>query len=261
MEELDKTTLDLPIWIVNLEKDIDKRQFMEDQLRKLELNYEIIPAIDGKLLSENDLVFYSKTIALRDFGRELTPGELGCANSHIKLWHSIVDHNYDEVLILEDDIHIGRDLVDILRHRDKLPSDYQHINFSTKAKQRPIGDFVFDIFRASNHIERAYSTEAYLLTNSGARKLLDLVYPLYMPIDNFISIADIVSYGIYPKVAVSGNFSSGIGQRWTNIPKLSFGQKKWQQFKEILKSIAIFFGATEQGLINLHLKINKILKR
>jgi glycosyl transferase family 25 len=234
---------------------------MEARFHNLELEFEFIVAVDGKTLSENDLAIYSKTIALRDFGRELTPGELGCAFSHIKMWQKLVNSDYEEVLILEDDVLIGRALIDILHNRNKLPKDYQHVNFSTKAKQQPTGDFVTDIYRASNHMERAYSSEAYLITKSGAQRLLDLVNPLYMPIDNFITIAGIVSYGIFPSVAVSAGFSSSIGRRLDNMPKVTFGQKKWRQFKEILKSIAIFFGATEQSLINAHLKINKILKR
>lgn len=255
------SAIDIPVWIINLKCDTERLQFMQQQMDRLRIDYRIIEAIDGRSLSENEKMPYSKTIALRDFGRELTPGEIGCALTHIRIWNLMIEENIDELLVLEDDVHIGIGLIEVLKHRDRLPKDYQHVNFSTNARQDPFGEFVTDIYRVSHHAERPYSTLAYLLTKAGAHKLLNLVSPLYMPIDNFITITDIVSYGIYPRVAVLAETPSGIGRRSDNMPKLSFRQKKWRQFKEIIKSLAIFFGATEQGLINLHLKINKILKR
>jgi|LSQX01.2.fsa_nt_gb glycosyl transferase family 25 len=255
------SSIEVPVWIINLKRDTERLQFMQEQMERLGIDYRVIEAIDGRSLGEDEKEPYSKSIALRDFGRELTPGEIGCALTHIRIWNQTIEEDINEVLVLEDDVYIGIGLIEVLKHRDRLPQDYQHINFSTNALQIPFGDFVTDIYRASRHAERPYLTSTYLITKNGAQKLLDLVSPLYMPIDNFITITDIVSYGIYPRVAVLSETPSGIGSRWKNMPKLSFGQKKWRQFKEIIKSIAIFFGATEQGLINIHLKINKILKR
>lgn len=258
MEAFKNDIIDLPIWVLNLYRDTNRRQFMEFQLQNLGLKFSIVEALDGNNLVENDLHFYSKKIALRDYGRELTSSELGCALSHIGMWQKLVDSEYDEVLILEDDVLIGRALIGVLRNRRKLPFGYQHINFSTKAKQLPFGEAVIDIYRASKHLENAYSTEAYLITKSGAQKLLSLLDPLYLPIDHFVCITDIVSYGIYPSIAISADFSSSIGRRGQYMPKVSFRQKKWRQFKQILKAVAIFFGVSKEALIKAHWKLNKI---
>lgn len=255
------SSIEIPVWIINLKRDTERLQFMQEQMQRLRIDYRVIEAVDGRSLADDEKAPYSRTIALRDFGRELTPGEIGCALTHIRLWKLMIEEGISEVLVLEDDVHIGIVLIEVLKHRERLPQDYQHINFSTNARQVPFGKFLNDIYRASKHAERPYLTSAYLITKTGAQKLLDLVSPLYMPIDNFITITDIRSYGIFPKVIVLAETPSGIGRRSDNMPKLSFRQKKWRQFKEIIKSLAIFFGATEQGLINLHLKINKILKR
>lgn len=255
------STIDIPVWIINLKRDTEKLIFMQTQMQRLGIDYQIIEAIDGRSLDEDQKAPYSRSIALRDFGRELTPGEIGCALTHIRIWNLMVERNIDELLILEDDVHLGIGLIEVLKHRDRFPADYQHVNFSTNARQIPFGEFVADIYRTSRHGERPYLTSAYLLTKAGALNLLNLVSPLYMPIDNFITITDIISYGIFPRVTVLAETPSSIGRRWENMPNVTFGQKKWRQFKEILKSIAIFFGATEQGMISTHLKINKILKR
>jgi GR25 family glycosyltransferase involved in LPS biosynthesis len=42
--------VDLPIWVLNLERSKERRAFMEKQLQNLDLEFEIIKAVDGKLL-------------------------------------------------------------------------------------------------------------------------------------------------------------------------------------------------------------------
>jgi len=249
----------LPIWVINLERDEVKRHFMEDQLQRLGVEYQINKAVDGTNLSENNFELYSKEMALTDFGRELTLGELGCAISHVKMWQAIIEENLDEVLILEDDARIGHAILEVLAHRDKLPDDYQHINFSTRAKQIPTGDFITDIYRASRHAERPYSTFAYLITQEGAQYLMDFVFPIYMPIDNFISISGIKSYGTYPPVVVMEEFQSSIGSRWDNLPDPGYFLKKFRQFKDIMKALAIFLGFSKEKLIKIHLRLNHLL--
>lgn len=256
-----KAICNLPIWVLNLKRDTEKRLFMQEQLDKFGVQYQIVEAIDGRTLRPDELKPYSKEIALRDFGRELTSGELGCALSHIKMWNQMINEQLNEVLILEDDIHVGRAIFDVLAERENFPDDYQHINFSTRAKQVPFGEFITDIYRASNHLERPYLTSAYLLTMKGAQYLLKLANPLYMPIDNFISISGIKSYGIHPKVVVLSEMDSTIGRRWDNMPEPGFCLRKFREFKNILKAIAIFFGFSESGLIKIHLQLNRLLSK
>ena len=253
------TDHNLPIWVLNLERDKEKRHFMEEQLKRLGKPYQIVEAVDGKKLSADDLQFYSRKMALTDFGRELSPGELGCALSHIKMWRRILEEDLKEVLILEDDAHIGHALFNVLAHRDRMPADYQHINFSTRARQIPFGDFITDIYRASKHAERPYLTSAYLITQEGAQFLLDFVIPIYMPIDNFISISGIKSYGIFPPVVILAETESSIGRRWDDMPKPRFFLRKFRQFKDILKAIAFFLGFSKATLVRLHLRLNHLL--
>ena len=222
--------------------------------------YRVIEAVDGRSLTEEDLKCYSKELALRSLGRELNPGEIGAGLSHAQMWELLVNEHHQEVLILEDDVRIGRSLFAILEHKQKLPEGYEHINFSTDAAQLPFGDFITDIYRASRYKEEAWLASAYLLTAKGARKLLNLVYPLYMPIDDFVSLTDLISYGIYPKVVIPAEFASSIGRR-TRLPEPGFMLRKFWEFKNILKSIAIFLGFTPQFLVKVHLQINQAIGR
>jgi glycosyl transferase family 25 len=245
----------IPIWVLYLERERARLQHMQVHLKELGVQFRIIEGIDGKTLTPENLKGYSKRLAVADYGRELYQGELGCAFSHIYMWELMIKEQLDAVLILEDDVRISRSLINILANLDKLPEDYEHINFSTKTAQIPFGNFITDIYRASNHHERPYSAGAYLLTRKGAQKLLKLVFPLYMPIDNYISFANIKSYGIYPKVAIHPEIQSTIGRRGRH-PKPRFLIKKYQQLKDISKAILFFIGFTPENLVDFHLKIN-----
>jgi len=248
----------LPFWVVNLPREEERRRFMEDQLQRFGVNYEIIAAVDGQNLTEDDLRSYSRRLALQHLKRELSLGEIGCALSHIHLWERILEEDYPEVVILEDDTRLGKAFFEVLENRDKFPPGYELINFGTEAATKPFGDFVTDIYRCSNYNGQAYSTFAYLLTQKGAQKLVSLVRPFYMPIDDFMSVSGLKSYGIYPKVVVQASFKTNIGARHKVLAGPGFWEKKYSQFKDILKASAVFLGISQQSLTTAHLKLQQM---
>jgi len=208
---------ELPIWVLNLERSKDRRYFMEEQLRKLNLKFEITRAVDGRNIPENDLNRYSRKDAMKCAGRELSPGEIGCALSHAKMWERITMENLNEVLILEDDVIIGEMLIRILDFRHKFPVDWEFMNFVTSAKQIPLDVSIYDIYRACRFKGYANSTCAYFINRAGAKKLLSHVYPIRWAADGLTGrtyITDLISYGIDPKVAALSNFESDI---WKDV--------------------------------------------
>ena len=103
-----------PVWLLSLERSRDRREFMVKQLQALNLQFEIVPAVDGKCLDSEDLKHYSAPEAIKAIQREMKPGEIGCALSHARMWERIVAENIEEVLILEDDVMIKSELLDVL---------------------------------------------------------------------------------------------------------------------------------------------------
>ena len=164
--------------------------------------------------------------------------------SHAKIWELIIKEKLEEVLVLEDDVKIGRSLLGILENRCKLPTDCEFVNFSTDAPQEPFGEFIADIYRVSRHREFANGCSAYLITRKGAEKLLSKVFPIRWPADSLTGrtyITGLISYGIYPRVAVLGDFESSIWGN-TSIPKPHFKTRKYNELRQAIKPIAILFG-------------------
>jgi glycosyl transferase family 25 len=239
----------LPIWVLNLKKDRHRLRFISKQLRALGLDFTVVEALDGAFLSPEDWMRYSRERALQFSGRELTPGEVGCALSHARMWERMVREGLKELLIFEDDVWIGRALPDILRHRSRLPKDWELVNFSTDAPQEPFGDFLTDIYRASRHKELPDRASAYLLNTKGAKKLLGHVYPIGHTADGLTwrtDITGVISYGVYPRVVILSDLDSSIWARG-EIRKPGFAVRKYREFIFMLKTILRFFGIPQSA--------------
>lgn len=96
------------IYMINLVRRPERRQKMELSFAEVGLIVDDFPAVDGnelndKLLEEigiKSLVGYADPY----HNRPMTTGEIGCFLSHYYIWQTMVDHQLQEVLILEDDI-------------------------------------------------------------------------------------------------------------------------------------------------------------
>ncbi|MBQ0425162.1 glycosyltransferase family 25 protein, partial [Proteus mirabilis] len=102
----------MKIYIVNLEKDIERKASIKAQLDALNLDYQFISAVYGKALSQEEIAQLSP-----DFEKtRLTLPELGCALSHLKVYREIIKNNDEIALILEDDVRINSDLIELLEY-------------------------------------------------------------------------------------------------------------------------------------------------
>lgn len=203
-----------PIWVANLARSPERRRFMQQQFESMNLPYRMINASDGNTLSQEELQTYSKRHALKDKGRELSRGEIGCALTHANMYQQMLDDNLDEVLILEDDIVITRDLLNVLLQRRKFPPDWDAVNFAnTWAKTTPRGELLCKDYRICRFKSIANRTSAYLINRQGAKKLIEHVYPIRLPADDLVGrtrISGLHLYGITPSVVALANFESDI---------------------------------------------------
>jgi hypothetical protein len=116
------TAKDFPVLYVNLEKDVSKKEILEENLQKNGFRYERIDAIYGKKLGDKS--YRAKVSKLLDIPDEkLEPSfwmdrknfktmcsyedvvlaKVGCYLSHILAIKTALENNYENVLILEDD--------------------------------------------------------------------------------------------------------------------------------------------------------------
>ena len=192
--------------VISLKKSIDRREYIIKQCNQIGIEYEILEGIDGSTLPENirDEFVQARKNAYAPKGLppskwEVTPGVVGCALSHINAYKKIVESNTDAALILEDDAILTDRLKTLMENRiatkllregqveiiqlAAVKSDYGYlpeIKLLDRVKLAP----GLTIGKAAKIIPGA---SCYIISKSGAQKLLDNILPLRYESDQILA--------------------------------------------------------------------------
>jgi glycosyl transferase family 25 len=119
------------ILYINLERRPDRKEYMENQLKKIKWTGEVerINAVDGRTLnldSVSDLLSIRASLEANDNtprefapGSVMTKGAVGCALSHREAYLNVHNGKHNKVLILEDDAYFDNDF--LKKFNDILP--------------------------------------------------------------------------------------------------------------------------------------------
>jgi len=152
-----------PIYYLNLDGQLDRKQYMEDQFKYWEVeNYTRISAYDGR---EDDL----SDIIKGKYPDMMTSGEIGCVTSHLKAikhWYETSDSPY--AIIMEDDCSL-----DPVHYWNFTWQDfYSQIPYDWDVVQIAIictGDIHVKLHK---RFVNDFSTACYLINRHHAEKLL-----------------------------------------------------------------------------------------
>ena len=162
---------------LNLEREAERRRFMQEQLAEVGIPGERIDAVDGSKPLPPELARHFSDKHVMDVGA------LGCYASHIKAWHQIVNEDVPVALVLEDDAILDRNLASILSEVvAALPKGWDMVHLASKPDRA-----VCTIAKLSGLELVQYSrvppgAVGYLLSYAGAHKLV-LAKPRVWPID------------------------------------------------------------------------------
>lgn len=204
----------LHIFVINLKRRPDRKALIETRLNNLGIqNFEIIEAVDGKELPEDLSEVYNEDSAIQ-IQRRLKKSEIACALSHLKIAKKIIDENLDYAIILEDDAELTLQFKHFVKDFDIEPNKFdflilgsfssnQFFNGKLKTKESPykliekesityLDNIEFNVGNITIHkthyptqkIDFIHGTHAYMLSNSGAKKLLEINYPVVVEADN-----------------------------------------------------------------------------
>ena len=213
---------DFPIYVINLERSRDRREVMREHLTSLGLRFEFITAVDGAALNPTQATLYSASAAQETIGRELLPGEIGCALSHYDIYRQMVEGGTEVALIIEDDVALSKDLLEVLRVAAESNFEWDLVNLITDVDEVIREDeLVASPYRLTHFNEMPNRTGAYLLRLSGAQKLLSSALPVRMAADTLTGDfhgSGLILRGIFPPLATLLPFKSTF-QRGNYPPK------------------------------------------
>lgn len=122
--------MNLKVFYINLDRDQDRKQHMEDMLSELGFDYERMRAIEGQLIEIQD--YYDDKLALEKNGGSLTTAEIGCAASHREIYRRIVREQIPYTLVFEDDIVVVKNfkqIIDLVITKNSNRSRWEYLTF------------------------------------------------------------------------------------------------------------------------------------
>jgi len=188
------------VYYINLEEDKNKKEYFETEISKSRflstscVRYEAVVGkyIDIRVIPETIITTRAKNDVIaqkqKTYGISLTYGALACALSHHLIYQECRSAK-KPYLVLEDDIIIedtfDSDLINLLNeiNQNNIKYDilYLGCNEIPGFQKKIINDTISE---ARGLITGTYG---YILSNSGAQKLLETIFPLYKQIDSCIS--------------------------------------------------------------------------
>ena len=182
-DEIEIKKLKLKTYILNLDRRPDRwDNFVKNSSELNFLKYERFSAVDGDKVSSTTQL--QRIFNNNDYNMKV--GMVGCLMSHIKMYIELIYSDYDVYCILEDDIEFTSnfqnkflnifqqlknnnwDLVYLGHHlRNLNDKEYSYNNASIPTIQKTN---VYQSFQLS-----LGGTIGYLITKSGAQKLLDFI--------------------------------------------------------------------------------------
>ena len=229
----------MKVFLINLDRESERLKFADDQLRRSGVAYERIPAVYGKLLSEEE-----KTASVNKFrcwcayGQMLRDGEIGCGLSHCGIYRKMINENLDAVCVLEDDV--------ILEENFKKQLEYAFENID---KSRP------QVFLLSNHTQETSEiqeirktrtdmfAEGYVITRPAAELLLKVNFPMIVPCDHWgrwVKYYGLELFHAFPAVCSQNkqDFSSGtLDNTVKDVSKMSLIAWCFRKFKRLIGCI------------------------
>jgi len=117
-------------YLINLDRAVDRFEFMDTQLRGLGIDYERIAAVDRQAIDASVPGFDAKGYRLQH-GRDFHAGEIACYLSHIACLRAFLASSAEHALILEDDCRLPSDLVSIINSAIAQAEEWDILRLST----------------------------------------------------------------------------------------------------------------------------------
>ena len=174
----------LQVLVISLRRSVDRREKVEQELKKVSMSWSFLDAVDGSALASPPVEYQPLKVQLLQ-GYPLTPNEIGCYLSHKEAWKSCVAQN-TPTLVFEDDFVLSPEFENVI---NSLLNDEDAWNFVRLQglyevpyqELTPLGGA-----HLVKNLGDAVGATAYLLKPQVAQVLIDESRDIYEPVDHFL---------------------------------------------------------------------------
>ena len=198
------------IFCINLERRPDRRAKAEAEFAKHGINVVWVVGVDGQKL---DL----KPMTSLD-GQPVSPGDIGCANTHLNIARMAKERGIDKYFVFEDDAIFIEDFNTVLpTYIEQIPNDWQmwYMGGNHAGGFQMVTQNIAQIFKT-------YTTHAYAVRGKGIDGIIEVLSPQAEKVD--VAIASlhrrIPSYVCRPHICFQRDSFSDILCRTVTYPHL-----------------------------------------
>jgi glycosyl transferase, family 25 len=180
----------IPVYVINMAKDVGRMASMSAQLKAQGLAFERVEAVAGRDLSPEEKKHSHSPFWFGLLqGRRITDGELGCALSHRKVYQLMLDRSQDCAVIFEDDVELMPEFAVYLENIENETRAFDMVHLFAFRTPEKMHHTATD-FQVMTFIGASSSAAAYMLRRSGAKKLMQLPR-VYVTADKWVWLAAI----------------------------------------------------------------------
>lgn len=223
----------IPAYLINLDGSADRLAAVSQELATAGIEFERVPAVDGRTLNLRDVEDCDHDKALKTYGRALTGGEYGCYKSHLACARRMLEDGHDVALVFEDDITIDPVLLEAVHEvlavlEESRERDWRLVHLGP-ASVRISSEI--DKLSTGHTLHAAHyfpqTTHALLWSRKGAQDFVNEHATVRMTVDNQIRhflVREGGGYAITPPLARQEGFSSIID---TGKQNQRYADRRW----------------------------------
>jgi GR25 family glycosyltransferase involved in LPS biosynthesis len=188
-------------YVIHMNNNDSRYKNIKDQEKKANINIKIFSAVDGSKVNinnlENDLsiklpwdTYRYNNEKDKNIKKKIMNGEIGCYLSHFNLLNKIANSSYDGwTIIFEDDFKLKNNFKNELNKILKNINNNIDIIYLGNVNQFTCSKGKFKDNLCYPDIP--WGTQGYMVNRKSARKILNLIKYIDMPIDHkYISLMD-----------------------------------------------------------------------
>lgn len=175
------------IYLINLDRSRDRLVRVDQDLRRLNIKYNRISAVDANSLPPS--IYERVTAPNFEYPHTLKSGEIACFLSHRICWQKLVDSNKDWALILEDNCEFTSRAASYMNSTKWIPHECELIQL-TFSKQPTFSNRQIILSDENLLLGLKYASpsgsSAYFISRNAALLALESSKQISCPLDNFL---------------------------------------------------------------------------
>ena len=173
-----------PIFVINLDRDVERMASLAGSLRSLGLDYVRVPAVLGKEVPGWEQLVDARRYGGRNRNVMPRPGEVGCYLSHLKAMEEFLRTDARWCVILEDDVEVLPECLPVLAALEEK-DDWDLAKLFCFHSGMPVRKRALTTtHQLVVHLTRTTSSAAYAVNRRAAETMLKSMRPITEQVDH-----------------------------------------------------------------------------